>query len=120
MGASTQDLVNDHEAFGQVFESLVFRDLSSYAEANSMNVLAFQDSGGKEIDAVLVKGTAWAGIEVKLSAIPKVLDLAAANLLSISRRMTSQPQFLAVITANGATYTRPDGVHVLSIAHLGA
>jgi len=120
MGASVNDLVADHETFGQVFETLVFRDLSSYAEADSMSVLAFQDSGGKEIDAVIVKGTAWAGVEVKLAAIPQVLDAAAANLLSIARRMTSHPRFLAIITADGPTYTRPDGVHVLSIAHLGA
>jgi len=120
MGASAKDLLGDHEAFGQVFESLVFRDLSSYAEAGSMSVMAFQDSGNKEIDAVVVKGTQWAGIEVKLAAIPKTLDSAAANLLSITRRMTTQPRFLAIITADGATYTRPDGVHVMSIAHLGA
>jgi len=119
MGAMPSDLLGDHHVFGQVFESLVFRDLSSYAEANSMSVRAFQDAGNKEIDAVIIKGAEWAGVETKLSAIPSVLDAAAANLLALSARMTSQPRFLAIVTADGATYTRPDGVHVISVARLG-
>lgn len=119
MGASVDDLLIDHAAFGQVFETMVFRDLSVYAQAGGMEVRAFQDSKGNEIDAVIVKGTSWAGIEVKLAAIPDVLDAAAASLRAIESRMTSQAQFLAIVTADGPTYTRPDGVHVVSVAHLG-
>jgi len=119
MGAGPEDLLNDHEAFGQVFESLAFRDVSVYAQAGGFEVAAFQDSRGKEIDLVVVKGRRWAGIEVKLAQIPAVLDAAAANLVAIAGRMTTPPQFLALVTADGVAYTRPDGVHVVPLSVLG-
>jgi predicted AAA+ superfamily ATPase len=119
MEAEPADLLRDRAAFGQVFETLVFRDLSVYAQAADLSVRAFQDSKGNEIDAVLTKGTQWAGVEVKLSAIPEVVDAAAAKLLALAGRMTSEPQFLAIVTADGPTYTRPDGVHVIGITQLG-
>ncbi|MCL1801122.1 MAG: DUF4143 domain-containing protein [Promicromonosporaceae bacterium] len=118
MGADPEDLVREPEAFGQVFETMVFRDLSIYGQANGLEPRAFQDAKGNEIDLVLVRGTKWAGIEVKLSANPNTIDAAATNLLAISARMRSQPNFLAIVTANGPTYSRPDGVRVVSIGHL--
>jgi len=118
MGAGPGDLLRDHEAFGQVVESLVCRDLLVYAQASGLEVRAFQDSGGKEIDAVVVKGDQWAGIEVKLAQIPAVVDRAAAGLLAIAARMTSRPRFLAVVTGDGVSHTRPDGVHVIPVADL--
>jgi len=118
MGAEPNDLIRDHETFGQLFESLVFRDLSTYAQATRLEVCAFQDSQGKEIDQVIVKGSEWAGIEVKLAQIPAALDTAAAKLLAIAARMTTKPRFLALITAEGRAYTRPDGVHVLPLPAL--
>ncbi|MCL2472003.1 MAG: hypothetical protein FWF25_09765 [Propionibacteriaceae bacterium] len=48
-----------------------------------------------------------------------VVESAASRLTTLAARMTTQPQFLAIITADGPTYTRPDGVHVISVAHLG-
>ncbi|MDR1851591.1 MAG: DUF4143 domain-containing protein [Propionibacteriaceae bacterium] len=119
MEAGPQDLLEDRAALGQVFETLVFRDLSVYAQSMGASVRAFQDKDGKELDAVIVKGVHWAGIEVKLSGTPTILDTAAANLTAIARRMTRAPQFLAIITASGPTYTRKDGVHVVSITQLG-
>jgi predicted AAA+ superfamily ATPase len=119
MGARPSDLLADREAFGQVFETLVYRDLSVYAQASGMAVRAFQDSKGNEIDAVVVNGIHWAGLEIKLSSSPEVLDSAATKLAAIAARMTSRPQFLGIITAVGPSYTRPDGVHVIPITHLG-
>ncbi len=60
----------------------------------------------------------WAGVEVKLSQMPDVLDSAAAGLLGVSARMSSQPRFLAIVTADGTAYTRPDGVHVVPLGAL--
>ncbi|MDR0626200.1 MAG: hypothetical protein LBG11_02895 [Bifidobacteriaceae bacterium] len=47
------------------------------------------------------------------------LDAAARQLTAIAARMTSDPEFLALVTAGGPTYTRPDGVHVVSVTKLG-
>jgi predicted AAA+ superfamily ATPase len=118
MGADPHDLMREHEALGQLFESLVFRDMVTYSQADSLEVRAFQDGSGREIDQVIVKGDQWAGVEVKLSQIPQVLDTAASGLISIARRMTTEPRFLAIVTADGTAYTRPDGVHVIPLAAL--
>ena len=119
MAATSDDLLADHAAFGQVFETLVFRDLSVYAQAGGFSVQAFQDAKGNEIDAVVVKGADWAGIEVKLVASGPIIEAAAANLKAIANRMTRRPRFLAVVTASGPTYTRADGIVVVSIGQMG-
>lgn len=119
LGASPASLLADPEAFGQHFESLVFRDLSAYAQAIGGTVHAYQESSGAELDAVVVRDDDWLGVEVKLSARPEVVDAAATGLLAISRRMRRAPAALAVVTATGPSYRRPDGVHVVSLLNLG-
>lgn len=118
MGASPQALVADPETFGQLFESLVFRDLSVYAQAVDAHVFAYQDTTA-EFDAVAVLDDRWMGVEVKLSGRPEVLDGAASRLLRLADRMRTPPSALAVMTATGPSYRRPDGVFVTSILNLG-
>ena len=96
----------------------MFRDLCIYAQAHDLDVRAFQDAHGNELDCVLVKGTEWAGLEIKLSSHPDVVDSAAKGLTAIARRMKSTPRFLAVVTATGPSYVRPDSVAVLPISAL--
>jgi predicted AAA+ superfamily ATPase len=119
LGASPKSLVRDPQTFGQLFESMVYRDLVVYAQAAGAEVFAYRDSNGAEIDAVLVRDGAWAGVEVKLSGAADVLDIAAAGLLRIADVMRTKPESLTVITATGPSYTRPDGVNVASILDLG-
>lgn len=118
MGTTPKALLADPEAFGQLFESLVFRDLSVYAQAIDARVFAYQDTTG-EFDAVVVRGDQWLGIEVKLSGRPEVIDFAAAGLVHLASRMRTPPTALTVITATGPAYRRRDGVHVTSILDLG-
>lgn len=118
LGVGPRALLADLEAFGQHFESLVFRDLSAHAQAVGARVHAYQDAGGAEIDAVLTRDDRWIGIEVKLGARPEVVDSAAAGLLRIARHMRTPPTALAVVTATGPSYRRPDGVNVISIQDL--
>ncbi|MDQ1724621.1 MAG: uncharacterized protein QOG52_1649, partial [Frankiaceae bacterium] len=118
MGTTPKALLADPEAFGQLFESLVFRDLSVYAQAIDARVFAYQDTTG-EFDAVVVRGDQWLGIEVKLSGRPEVIDFAAAGLVHLASRMRTPPTALTVITATGPAYRRKDGVHVTSILDLG-
>ncbi|MHB8187745.1 MAG: ATP-binding protein [Dermatophilaceae bacterium] len=119
LGASPKSLVRDPQTFGQLFESMVYRDLVVYAQAAGAEVFAYQDNNGAEIDAVLVRDGAWAGVEVKLSGAPDVLNIAAAGLLRIADVMRTKPESLTIITATGPSYTRPDGVNVASILDLG-
>lgn len=119
LGASPKSLVRDPKTFGQLFESMVHRDLVAYAQASGAEVFAYQDNNGSEIDAVLVRDGAWAGVEVKLSGAADVLDIAAAGLLRIGGVMRAKPESLTIITATGPSYTRADGVNVTSILNLG-
>ena len=98
---------------------MVYRDLVVYAQAAGADVFAYQDNSGAEIDAVLVRDGAWAGVEVKLSGGVDVLDSAAAGLLRIADRMRTKPESLTIITATGPSYTRLDRVNVASILDLG-
>lgn len=119
MGATPKSLIADPEAFGQLFESLVFRDLSVYAQASDARVFAYQDNRGAEIDAVVVKDDIWAGFEVKLSANRVVVDRAAEKLRQVAGQMRTAPVALIVVAATGPSYRRPDGVNVVSLLDLG-
>lgn len=118
LGASPRALVSDPEAFGQLFESMVFRDVSVYAQAIGWEPYAYQDATS-EIDVVLVRDGSWAGLEVKLTGgNSRVLDATAAGLLRAAAAMSTPPAALAVVTATGPSYRRGDGVNVISITDL--
>jgi predicted AAA+ superfamily ATPase len=116
--AHPEDLLADRETFEGLFESMVFRDLFVLAGATGLDVRCYQDRMGRELDAVLVRGARWAGIEVKLSPAPNVLDAAASGLANIAAAMDTDPEFLAIVTGTGASYRRADGIHVISAAHM--
>ena len=60
-------LLGDLNAFGQMFESLVVRDLRVYAQANDGRVFHYRDSYGTEVDAIVqLRDGRWAAFEVKL------------------------------------------------------
>lgn len=118
LGAGPRALLVDLEAFGQHFESLVFRDLSVHAQSIGARVHAYQDSSGAEIDAVVVLDDRWVGVEVKLGARPEVLDAAARGLLRTAGAMRVPPSALVVVTATGPSYRRDDGVDVVSVLDL--
>jgi len=118
LGASPTALVQDPETFGQLFESLAFRDLSTYARTLGWETFAYQDPTS-EIDVVLVRNGAWAGFEVKLTGgNPQVLDAAASSLLRTAAAMRTPPAALAVVTATGPSYRRADGVDVVALTSL--
>lgn len=108
-----EDLMNDYETFGFIFETMVIRDLRSYAQILDADVFHYRDSSGRECDAVLhCRNGKYALIEVKLGQNQE--DYAAANLLSLSEKLVKdgnrKPDFLMVITATGYVHRRNDGV----------
>lgn len=120
--AQPEQLLADLNYFGYLFEALVVRDLRVFADAVDGTVQHYRDSDGLEIDAVVAAGDGrWAAFEVKLGQ--DHIDTAAANLLAFADKVDTtrvgEPATLAVITATGYGYTRPDGVVVLPAAALG-
>lgn len=121
LDADAQDLLNDLETMGLLFESLVIRDLRIYTESLGGNVYHYRDHGGQEADAILhFKKGQWAAIEVKLGN--KAIDEGAESLKKLSEKIDqdsmNRPSFLAVVTGTGYAYKRADGVYVIPIGCL--
>ena len=122
MGASAERLLLDLEWFGQLFESLVIRDLRVLSQPLEGEVFHYRDDYGVEVDAIvqLVDGR-WGAIEIKLGE--GQVQQASANLKRFAEQIDSErsgpPLFLAVICGKGFGYRRPDGVLVVPIGALG-
>jgi predicted AAA+ superfamily ATPase len=123
IGANEKSLLNDLKFSGFLFESLVIHDLRVYAQANDAKVFHYRDSNNLEVDAIVQKRNGdWMAFEVKLGI--GQIEEATKNLLHlksiIDTNKTNPPKSLNVITGTGISYTRKDGVNVISLASLGA
>ncbi len=115
-------LMNDLKYCGFLFESLVYHELKMYARANDAEIFHYRDSTGLEVDAIIQQHDGeWAAFEVKLGM--GMLDEAANSLLKFNERIDVKkirnPASLNIITGAGMSFTRPDGVNVVSLASLG-
>ena len=123
MGAGPARLLGDLPTLGFLFESLVVRDLRVYAQANGGAVYHYRDTANLEVDAIVQTGDgAWLAAEVKLGD-PDAVEGAARSLQRLRHKVDTDrighPTRLAVITATGYAYDRPDGITVLPITSLG-
>ena len=121
--ATPAKLKKDLNTLGFLFESLVERDLRTYAEAFDGELYHYQDYRNREIDAVIESPDGdWAAVEVKLGS--NQIEAAAKSLLDIKSqfeadRSSRPPKALAIVVGlAGAAYRRPDGVYVLPITSL--
>ena len=116
--------MNDFDSFGLFFESMAIRDLRIYADTLDGKVYHYRDSSGLEIDAIVeLPNETWAAFEIKLGST-KSIDEAAGNLQKLLNRLTpkkaAQCTSLNVLIAGSSSYTRKDGVNVVSLGHLYA
>jgi predicted AAA+ superfamily ATPase len=117
-------LLNDVNAYGLFFESMAIRDLRIYADVIDGKVYHYRDSSGLEIDAIVeLPDERWAAFEIKLGST-ETIDEATRNLQKLLTRLTPekavQCSSLNVIIAENQSYTRQDGVNVISLGHLSA
>ena len=124
LGTSVGRLLEDLNAMGLLFESMVIRDLRVYADVLDAKVFHYRDSTGLEIDAIVERRDgAWVGIEIKLGG-EKAIEEAVANFGKLRARLTDQRlgqlAALCVVTGGQTSTTRPDGIHVVSVGHLRA
>ena len=115
------DLIQDLNTFGLMFEALCIRDLKIYAESIGGNITFYRDEHGFEVDAIIrTNNGKWGAIEIKLGA--GHIDEAAANLLKFKKRINTkksgEPSFLMVLTGTDYSYKRQDGIYVVSIGTL--
>ena len=90
-------LMNDHETFGLLFESLVERDLRIYAEYLEGHLYHFRDNtSGDEVDAIIeFKDGDYAAFEIKLSG-GSIQD-ALVSLSTFYNHVKKKPVFMCVI-----------------------
>lgn len=119
LGLGPDDLVNDLNTFGLIFETLCIRDLRVYADALGGSVYHYRDKNGLECDAVVhLRNGSYGLIEIKLGG-DSLINEGARTLKKLSEKIDTTkmkaPSFLMVLTGVGKfAYKRPED-HVIVI-----
>lgn len=122
LNITPEQLLNDLNTFGFLFEALVERDLAVYAQSFGGKLFHYQDYKNNEIDAVIeLENGDWCAFEIKLGA--KKIDEGAENLVKVCSDIEQNggkpPKVKCVICGlSNAAYVRPDGVFVVPITAL--
>ncbi len=118
LGLGPDDLLNDLNTTGLLFESMCIRDLRVFAEALDGILYHYRDKTGLECDAVVhLRNGSYALIEAKLGG-SEIEDAARKLLLLKSKIDTDRmqaPSFLMVLTVTEYGYRREDGVYVVPV-----
>lgn len=123
LGLGPDDLINDLNTFGLIFETLCVRDLRVYAQPIAGEVFHYRDKNGLECDAVVhLRNGSYGLVEIKLGG-DKLIEEGAANLLKLADSLDTskmkKPSFMMVLTAVGDyAYRRSDGVLVVPVSTL--
>ncbi|GHT79368.1 ATPase AAA [Actinomycetota bacterium] len=119
---SSAALLDDLAAMGLLFESLAIRDVRVYAGVAGANVFHYRDSTNLEVDMIVERfDGAWLAIEVKLGGADAIEE-AVANFTLLKKRLSPNKlemlKACVVLTAGNTSYTRADGVVIVSLGHL--
>lgn len=123
MGIGPNDLLQDLNTFGFVFESMCVRDLRIYADALNGKVYHYRDSNDLECDAVVhLRNGDYGLIEIKLGG-ERLIEAGAESLKKLADTIDTSkmknPSFLMVLVGVGQyAYRRPDGVYVVPLGCL--
>lgn len=123
LGIGPNDLVNNLEYMGLIFENLCIRDLRVYSDALDGNVYHYRDKTGLECDAVIhLRNGSYGLIEVKLGG-DDLINEGAKSLIKLAKKIDTnkmkEPSFLMVLCGVAPfAYKREDGVFVVPIACL--
>lgn len=121
LGLGPDDLVNDLNSFGLFFETLVARDLRTYAEANDGKVGHYHDKSGLECDAVMhLRNGKYGLIEVKLGG-ERLIAAGKARLAALAAALDTtrmpEPSFrMIVVAVGGHAYEDSDGTLICPIS----
>lgn len=123
LGLGPQDLIEDLNTFGLLFETMCIRDLRIFADVLNGNVYHFRDKTGLECDAVIhLRDGTYGLVEIKLGG-DKLIAEGAENLKKLADKIDTtkmkDPAFLLVLIGVGDyAYRRQDGVYVVPIGCL--
>lgn len=123
LGLGPDDLMEDLNTYGLLFETLCVRDLRVYADALDGQVFHYRDKTGLECDAVVhLRNGQYGLVEIKLGGETlinegvKTLNCLAQKIDTVKMR---EPSFKMILTAVGEfAYCRKDGIWIVPIAAL--
>lgn len=126
LGLGPDDLLNDLNTMGFLFESMCVRDLRVFADALKGQVYHYRDKSGLECDAVVhLRNGQYGLVEIKLGG-ETLIEEGAETLNELSGQIDTtrmkSPSFKMIMTATGDfAYRRPkDGIYVIPIGCLKA
>lgn len=123
MGIGPNDLINDLNTMGLLFETMCVRDLRVYAESLGGNVLHYRDKSGLECDTVIhLRNGRYGLAEIKLGG-QRLIEEGAANLKALAQKIDTTkmpaPSFMMIVVGTGDfAYKREDGIFIVPIGCL--
>lgn len=123
LGMGPNDLLNDLNTMGFLFENLCVRDLRIYTDYLDGTVYHYRDKSGLECDAVIhLRNGAYGLIEIKLGG-DKLIEEGAKTLKDLASKIDTKnmfkPSFMMVLCAKAPfAYKRNDDVYVIPITAL--
>lgn len=123
LGAGPNDLINDLETFGLLFETMCIRDLRVYASSLNGNVYHYRDKNGLECDAIVhLRNGSYGLIEIKLGG-DMLINEGAKSLKVLASKIDEtrmkKPSFMMVLAGIAPyAFQRPDGVWVVPVTCL--
>ena len=118
LGIGPNDLINDLNTMGFLFETMCVRDLRVYAEALGGSVYHFRNKAGLECDAVVhLRNGSYGLIEIKLGGeklIREGVETLTSLTESIDTSKMKEPAFRMILTAaDQYAYRREDGICIV-------
>lgn len=123
LGIGPDDLLNDLDTMGLLFENLCIRDLRVYSESLEGKVYHYRDKSDLECDAVVhLRDGSYGLVEIKLGG-DRLVEEGANNLIKLEKKIDTskmnEPAFKMVLCGVAPyAYTRKDGVAVVPISCL--
>lgn len=123
LAVGPDDLIDDLNTFGFLFETLCIRDLRVYSQTLNGKIYHYRDKNNLECDAVVhLRNGKYGLVEIKLGG-DKLIDEGAKTLLKLAGKIDTkrmkEPSFMMVLTGIGSeAYQRKDGVLVVPIGSL--
>ena len=123
LGLGPNDLLNDFNTFGLLFETLAVRDLRTYADALMGKVAHYRDVTNLECDAVVhLRDGNYGLVEIKIGG-DNLINEGADSLKKLRDKIDTtkmkKPSFLMVLIGIGEiAYRRDDGVYVVPLGCL--
>lgn len=122
LNLTPKKMMSNLHTMGFMFEGMVERDLSIYAQALNGKLFHHQDYKGNEIDAIIeLEDGNWCAFEIKLGLNKAEKD--SKHLIKVCNDIVcnggKEPLFKCVIYGVGnMTYQTKDGVYIIPITAL--